>query len=536
MAHGLVSLLSKDTSTTLFNYRSKVENLRIDVEEVASKTHKGQPLDLRSLIVKSPRLRYLQFFHQKDEAPYRRLDDNLRWHYPAALFEALNGTQSSTQEGCGVRPVKLAGWQWNRRLMGPGLDLSGIKALHQTPSFSTLKKLSFLNYQVPSLHAKASADPAELAALDRAFIQTIADAITALPVLEHLSFESSTVVNDQLLPLLPKSLKTLELVNCWDVISEDFASYLLLNGHNLKQLILHHNQSLSLGFLTVLGRACPNLQRLCMDFKCYKHHEFYRDSDPNYETLLEDGEIPEWPESLETLELRNMRKWTAEAAETLFQSLVDSAPKLLNLRRLDLKAMLDIPYRQRSQVRDKWAAKLKQVFLRKTEDPQPLFSLRRAVPACQHTDSEAVKTPSRRGRKPPRAMAAESPSRRSSRIAMQLSSPSSRASSVGRDLRHGLGRPSYAEPDTNTDEEDEEERDESVASSGGQIQSQPAALRTADKTVPFRHGMCEKVELQLDNQKPAEQTYGMEDFMDDEGDDLSDDDWIGDVDNDEYAW
>jgi hypothetical protein len=50
--------------------------------------------------------------------------------------------------------------------------------------------------------------------------------------------------------------------------------------------------------------------------------------------------------------------------------------------------------------------------------------------------------------------------------------------------------------------------------------------------------MCEKVEIQLDNQKPAEKTFGMEDFLDDEPDDLSDEEWNGDGEDLEvdYAW
>jgi hypothetical protein len=551
MAHGLVSLLAKDPATTTFKYRAKVEELWIGVEEIASKTYKSQLLDLETLIGSLSRLKVVQFYHSKDDPPFRSLDDSLRWHYPAAIFQALNGMQGSAERASGaqrLQPANLAEWQWNRRLMGPDLNLESIKTLHQTPSFSALKKVSFLNYQTPSLHAKENADDAELAARDETFIQSMADAITALPVLDHLSIESSTAVNGDLLQLLPKSLKVLELVNCWDVNGDDFARYLLSNGYKLEHLILRHNQSLDLAFLTVLAAACPNLQTLRMDFKTFNHHEFYRDSDPNYENLLTADQIPTWPETLKTLELKNMRKWTAEAAETLFQSLIDSAPKLLNLRRLDLKAMLDIPYRQRSQIRDKWEAKLKQVFLREKRDPLPFFSLRQQPSTGrQQTDNETVKTASGKSRRSAaaaaRAMVAESPSRWSSRIAMHhRSGPSSRASSVGRGLRDGRGRPSYAEPDTDTDEDDEEdgEEEKEVEEEEGE-ESQSGSGSPASQVgeaATFRHGMCEKVEIQLDNQKPAEKTFGMEDFLDDEPDDLSDEEWNGDGEDLEvdYAW
>jgi hypothetical protein len=537
MAHGLVSLLSKDPSTTLLNYRPKVQELWVDVEQIASKTYKGQPLDLKALVGHSPRLKSIQLFHQKDYAPYRSLDGSLRWHYPAALFQALSGVQDASDGTARANHAQLVEWQWNRRLMGPELDLAGINALHRTPPFSGLKKVSFVNYQVPSLHAKANADEAEMAAQDHAFIQDMANAINALPDLEYLSIESSTAANYQLLPLLPKSLKTLELVNCWDVNADDFASYLLSSGYQLKHLLLHHNQSLSLSFLAVLGAACPNLQVLSMDFKTFNHHEFYHDSDPSYEHLLTAEQVPNWPESLEVLQLLNMKKWEAEAAETLFQSLIDSAPKLLKLRRLELKAMLSIPIQERSQLRNKWERKLKQVLLRKKEDPRPFSSLRKPV---QPANGEAVKNALKKPRKPAHAMATESPSRRSNRIAVKWSTPSSRASSVGRDLRHGLGRPSYAEPDTDDEEDDgddveAEEQDDNASSSGSQP---PSPTASAGEEVLFRHGMCEKVEIQLDNQKSVETTLTMDDFLDSENDDLSDDDWVGDDEDFDtgYAW
>ena len=128
---------------------------------------------------------------------------------------------------------------------------------------------------------------------------------------------------------------------------------------------------------------------------------------------------------------------------------------------------------------------------------------------------------------------------------MHRSNPSSRASSVVRGVRHGLGRPSYAEPDTDEEEADFEEdggEGEGDGPDGGgeSGESQPAspAAGAGDTAAFFRHGMCEKVEIQLDNQKSAETTLTMDDFLDSEHDDLSDDDWVGeDEDFDTgYAW
>ncbi|KAH6847942.1 hypothetical protein B0I37DRAFT_154418 [Chaetomium sp. MPI-CAGE-AT-0009] len=535
MAHGLVALLSMDPSTTSFNYRMKVEELWIDVEQIASKSFRGQPLDLNALVSYLPRLKFIQFFHPKDGPPYRSLDGSLRWHYPSALFEALNGAQVAQH-------ARLVGWQWNQRLMGP-IDFAAVRALHGTPAFSSLIKISFVNYQVPSLRSKANDYDDEWAAKDEAFILGMANAITALPNLKHLAIESSTAANDQLLALLPKCLETLELINCWEIHGDDFAHYLLSSGSRLKCLILHHNQSLSLCFLPVLRAACPKLRVLSMDFKTYNLHEFYHDADPSYDDLLTTDQIPEWPEELETLQLLNMKKWTADAAETLFQSLTDSTSKLLKLRRLELKAMLSIPILERSKLRNKWERKLRHIFLREKQDPIPLFSLRKAA---QQPSVEKVKRALKMPGKSTGTLAAENPSRRSGRLTVKWSNPPSRASSagVGRDLRHGLGRPSYAEPDTDEDEnEDDGEDDETEGGQeadgsipGSQPESPASSAGTAE--VPFRQGMCEKVEIQLDNQKAVENMLTMDDFLDSEHDDLSDDDWVGqDEDEDTgYAW
>ncbi|KAM7206168.1 F-box protein At-B [Rhypophila sp. PSN 637] len=541
MAHQLLSLLAEDPSTTLFNYRAKVEKLRIDVGNIARKSHRGRHLDFGALVSYLPRLKVIDFHHTADNPPYRRFKESLKWHYPDGLFEALNNTQDAGVEPVVTRkPTRLIGWRWNSRMMGTASDqetLDKIRTLHLTPCFANLKRLSFVNFQVPSLDVRHGADDPEVIAKDQAFVQGITNAVSALPDLEHLSMESSTVVNEYFLPLLPKTLKTLELVNCWDINGEDFASYLLTHGHNLEHLFLHHNQSLSLAFLTVLGSACPSLKTLRMDLKTFNHHEFYNDSDPSYDQLLAVDQVPHWPVSLETLELRNMRKWEAAGAELLFQSLVDSAPTLPNLRCLDLKAMLDIPFRQRSELRDKWEARIKRVFLRKLEDPLPFRSLRQA-PGGPDEQLSPNNQKSRKCKK------VESPSRRSGRIATQISRPSSRDSSMGHGLRQNAqGRPSYVEPDTDGDElASADDGDNSDAESSA---TRATPGRISEPSMPgslfeefFHHGLCEKVEIQLDNQKPTERTLTMEDFLDDTvSDDPSDEDWDGDQDVDTgYAW
>ncbi|KAJ4414031.1 hypothetical protein N0V85_003333 [Neurospora sp. IMI 360204] len=540
MAHGLVALLSSDPSTMRYRYRWKVKKLRIDVEEIASKTYKGQHLDWDALFANVPMLKSIDFFHAKDDAPFRSLEASLRWKYPTAMWKILNG---GDPPGTEHKPIELEAWRWNGRLMTSDMTLQSPTIIHQTPAFSTLKKICLQNFQVPSMPLHNwPAVVEEDEGFETFLISEFAHAINALPQLEYLSIESSTIANDYLLRLLPKTLKTLELVNCWEITADDFSEYLLTRAYRLEHLYLNHNQSLSLSFLTVLGTACPYLQTLSVDLKTYNHHEFYNDSDPSYDEVLSVTEVPEWPVSLRTLELQNMRKWSADAAENLFQSLIKAAPDLPDLRIIDINAKLNIPIRQRSEMRDRWEARLKGVFLRKWEDPKPPFTLRPPTPTPKliPTMSTSKVLPSATKRSRTDKWVAQSieaqqgsssqSTRRSARIAALSSGSSS-----------GGGTPSPSRGNSA-----QHEREVSVTSSLSSLSAEALPLSPREANIAgeilYRHGWCEKVELQLDNQKLTEQTLTMEDFVDGSGDDDEEDsEWDG-MDRDDdyggggYAW
>jgi len=414
-------------------------------------------------------------------------------------------------------------------MMGKDLSLGAVKRLHLTPAFIGLRKLTFVNYQRPLLHAKDPEDP-EVVAEDKRHAEVFAGLLQVLPDLNHLVMESSTVVNDHLLPLLPRTLQHLELINCWDVNADHFSEYLVTHGQALRELTLHHNQSLSLGFLPVLGTACPNLVALRMNLTYYNHHEFYRDSDPFYEHLLTVDETPTWPSSLQVVELENLRQWDVQAAEGFFKSLIDSAPQLPELRHLAVKAMLDIPWRQRSEIRDKWVRQLKHVFKRPWSDPAPNGSLRPRAAQPAPNSTPPKKARGRRG--------STTPARRSGRIASLVSASSSRASSVVKDLRRPGGAGfSYREPDSDEglDMEDASEPD----GPRGHEDDAPSPAPSSSSDEGFVQGLCEVVDIRFDNQKPVETQFGMDDFLDSDHAN-SDDEWTGDDDDgaegNDYAW
>jgi hypothetical protein len=230
-----------------------------------------------------------------------------------------------------------------------------------------------------------------------------------------------------------------------------------------------------------------------MNFTYFKLHDAYNDSGPSFDEVLREGERPTWPNTLQILELEHIRRWSTGAAEMFFQSLIDSAPHLPHLRQLVIKAVLDIAWRQRSTLRDKWVHKFNEVFKRVSKGPMDHSALRKKASAAaiagtapgQHEEG-----------------AVNDATRRSSRIA----SAHSNENSLGRNNT----RPSYWDSDSDDD--------------------LPLARQAF-------HGMCDHVDIRLDNQKPAEHQYQMDDFLDSDHH-MSEASWDGDWDSDDdrHAW
>ena len=212
----------------------------------------------------------------------------------------------------------------------------------------------------------------------------------------------------------------------------------------------------------------------------YTDPSSYHDIDPHYDELLPNG-LPTWPALVRVVEFANLRNLNAAEAEGFFQSLVDAAPDLKNLRRLILKAILKIGWRDRARLREKWKAKLQDVFQRTSHLPlssdpsSPALSSEIAAgaliesrAAVSHTASPGEDSDS--AEKPFRTRAKY---RKSSRIAQkELESLTTTGTEVGRMV----------------------------------------------------HGMVDEVVLRLDDQRPAESQFNEEDFLDSERSDV---DWDG---------
>jgi hypothetical protein len=555
-AHRLVDILRNDPRKMAFGYRQKIESLHIDVGQVVAYSlgSGSGHLDLRDLIKDLPRLVDLELYHQKDMSPYRELLDNIKWTYPESLFDALEYVDPAADplRGDKTSICKLRSWRWSSRLAGKRWGIEKMHEVHLKPSFSALRKISFVNYKTSSAEIDKE-DPNQ---------KILADSLKPLKDLEHLVFESSTMCNKFLLPLLPKNLLHLELINCLGVEADSFAEFLITHGRQLRTLTLNHNQALSLGFLPVLGLACPNLQVFKMNMTYFNVHSTYRDSEPLYEQLLLPDQVPVWPSTLQTIELIQLRKWGTEAAEMFFQSLLDSAASLPELRKLTLQCILSIGWRDRATFREKWIGSLNQVFKRVSEPPRNIISVRpRDEPEPEPKPAASTKI----------EVAIPAPKRTPLRISTGSSSSSESTvpSPTGRPKRTTVHPGLYAESPDNSDAEPEYEPptdgsprrsrlnglrelpilkqtaghgsppdnpSSPVASTSDDDEPILSKIKGKGKAREVIQGMCEVVEVRIDNLRPAEVQATEADFLDEEA--SGDEDWNGDDvgENDGYAW
>lgn len=240
----------------------------------------------------------------------------------------------------------------------------------------------------------------------------------------------------------------------------------------------------------------------------YADPSSYHDIDPHYDALLPNGQ-PTWPSSLRVVEFENLRNLDAAEADGFFQSLVDSAGELKDLRRLSLKAILKIGWRDRARLREKWKAKLENVFLRKSPPP------RRVEPAplkpslmVSSSDTAAgslIDSPAASTQSPSAGEDSDSPANPS-----RSKTKKRKSTRIAQKELERLSAPVAEE--------------EPEASSSGRHHVSSAVTHSDQNEEGFIHGMVDEVILRLDDQRPSESQFNEGDFLDSE---QSDEDWDG---------
>ena len=350
----------------------------------------------------------------------------------------------------------------------------------------------------------------------------LAATISQLPMVKDLTFISCDIIYDRFLDFLPKTIQRIELTNCLEITSDLLREYFKVSGSHLREVVLKHNPALNLSFLASLNATCPKLEALLMDFTYYSERLVTKDADPLYDELLPAEDVPTWPTTLRRLELSHAQKCSAEGAQNLFSSLIDNAPRLQDLRKLVIYAHINIPWRDRVGFRDQWIKRLRKVFLRPHTDPLPyLGSLRqyrlwkqakgRPKPQGTYADSSELEQVTEK--------LTLSPQVQIPRVAT-LPTPQH-----GKEMRRSRR---VADNQTVQASKSEPSTSETDSDSGEEEDGDP---------VKYIQGLCDVVDVAIDNQRPRETHFTERDFLDSEK--SGDEDWDENADDagmDGYAW
>ncbi|KAK4580287.1 hypothetical protein LTR86_000490 [Recurvomyces mirabilis] len=524
--HHLLELLQIPKEKRWINYNAKIKSLQIDVRRLAyTATGKGL-FDISLLVAECPQLQHVEILHPVDEPPFRPMKIQ-NWHYPTNFIDTLE------EHG-----TKLRSWRWNRDMINVS-DASEMYALmvktHSGKSFEYLTKLTVCGYD---WNDSAEPTKADDGATTAATAPGLATSIGLIQGLKDLTFISCEVLVDNFLERLPTSLERLEITNCLELTGGMLHSYLLTGGSQLRELVLNHNPALNLTFLTSLKTACPKLEVLKMDLRLFSEKINSNDAEPLYEELLGNEDIPTWPTTLRHLELTQLNRWQAEAAQNLFRSLVDNSVELPDLRGLILHSHINIPWRQRAEFRDQWIDRLQHVYARRADAPNPyLGSLRQFAEwkAAQAVGWD-IKQNGRAKPDDPEApddfivgrgishVQISSPKRHDGDTdVFSESSPEKQGGGEAKVRRSTRVKESVVRVElsaTASDSEIEDEDDEQEDQAGLHVQ-----------------GLCNIVDIRIDNQRPRENEFTAGDFLDDEI--SGDEDWQEGNDNDAddgYAW
>jgi hypothetical protein len=528
------------------NYNAKVKHLELEVRGTLAYSAGAElgSFDLGALVKQLPQLIGIDIWTVMDNPEIRRTAMTSRsWSYPDSLFEALSqGSQ------------RLKHFQWNSRFMGkqaanPTDMYCWMHGIHQLPAFQSLRYLkltSFLGDSEPRIDLDFSVDynspkkPLTIAQQNKELLRLekkaaqhkqdklLAHALEVLPNLRKLDLHLCSIVDGAWLQLLPKELTHLGIIECDRITSEGLEDFLSTHGQHLKVLVLNHNPALSISFLISLAASCPGLQELVMDLTYFRKLATVGVNDgPDYESLLLPDEKPTWPKTLQTISMNHLHHWSSTAAEIFFTSLIESSEQLPDLRRLLLSVSLDVSWRERAKMRDMWEEKFKRVFLRNVIPPNPnWWSLRAFKQWNEKKVAEVVISPPKPNSSAVHADVAEE------------TAPSDNEDSdipIGRRKRKAPTEAPTRRLRSRQTASDEE--DTPPTSFGSFLQNLTKKL--FGTTI---QGMCDEVDVRIDNLRPREEQFHESDFLDSEP--SGDEEWNGvDLDFDElypgkkkYAW
>ncbi|KAI5290276.1 hypothetical protein KEM54_001984 [Ascosphaera aggregata] len=566
----LQAILSQPAHELFTNYANRIHDL-----EVHWPHYTAQKWQLVELVSRMPRLQNLRFLEYAQDAPGRTsyFSD---WE---GLFDALDRNE-----------VRLRSWDWNLSVMRVPRDISldALSVYHTRPCFTSLRTLRFVNFNDEVLSLLLMREPApqphhhhhhhhqqqhqihhvlpatdELASMPIVG-QSLAEAVKMLPTLQHLEFSHCSILDEGALLNLPNnSLRSLTLDSCKYLTSRTFTLFLASHGTQLKELTVKHNPSLTMSFITNLATLCPNLEVLKFGFNADGPiintstitipDEEGQGSNGIYKTIItlsdEGYDPPTWPKTLQHLEIDRPGRWSERTAVDVFNSLLDCAHELKDLRVLIINAILTIEWRSRASFRKKWEAKFEKAFRRCSEPPNPTWcTLGYKSGGGADGKSDDARTLSPAGSEPI-PLSKSRPRRQITRVTSYRDGDT--------DDEDGDGDDGGRYEDDDNDDDDAEFKSTSgrtTATATASTNSTRTTRSSTDPTnngsgrnsnsnnneddleVPHVQGMCDVVRIRMDNMRPTDILRTADEFVDTES--SGDEEWNGqdEVFEDGYAW
>ncbi|KAL8991615.1 MAG: hypothetical protein Q9169_007819, partial [Polycauliona sp. 2 TL-2023] len=520
--HDLIATLANQSDTSFFNYRAKIKYLDIEALKVLGQKSAGrQAVRLANLIAMTPQLRGIGLRLATDCPAYGNsstLAYTKRVNHHANIYTELDNNQ-----------IHLLSWTWNSHLEIPRIA-HDFEDTYQKNAFRTLRSLSFIN-------ANNSRD-----------VEQFMLGTGSLPNLQSLTLENCLIHQDRNLKSLPKNLERLALNNVQPIESSVLAPLLATSGGNLKELELNHNKWLDLAFLPQLASSCPNLEMLRVDLRFFNAFMSFRDLEPHFDALMTPEMVPQWPRTLQRLELFHLRKWDRAAADVFFSSLVDSAADLTALRHIDIKASInESNWRDRISFRNKWQHRMERVFKRVSTPPDPRL---KSIPVFmkhkhefRNTSSSATTGQGTSEIRPEAKrrfshvqlesglstnISSENNSDSDAPLASRLRSkrPDSQSSLHQQQPNSSRKRRKPKRKRRNVDEHSSTEEDSALEDLDNLPEDSQHISDDEDAQHLFIQGMCDVVRVAIDNLRPTEEHLNESNFLDEEI--SGDEDWVGD--------
>ena len=221
----------------------------------------------------------------------------------------------------------------------------------------------------------------------------------------------------------------------------------------------------------------------------------------------------------------------ANAAQNLFRSLVESADSLPDLRKLVLQAHINISWRDRAAFRDQWIERLRRVYQRYPAEPDSKLASFKAF--RQWKESQAAST----NRENRCLLSHVEVHLRKPSVTSQVSDDEPLAKRRAKRVPKPVPPP--AEPPTLLESRAKGRRRKGRRNSDAISVASGDEKNTEDwRNMPerFVQGLCDVVDIRIDNQRPREEQFNESHFLDSEA--SGDEEWTegAEVEVDDYAW